>query len=115
MLAGVEPPDELRGDPRSVQRWNDLITFLSEPKTQGEINLLTLCCRWLSDDELTALVSIARRPIARYRALLQAIAAHIRAGRVEEGSDDVSYVVVSLSEPFARQILQFIPSEDHDE
>jgi hypothetical protein len=111
----VELPDELRGDPRSVQRWNDLITFLGEPKTQGEINLLTLCCRWLSDDELTALVSIARRPIAHYRALLQAMAAHIRAGRVEKVPDGASLVVVRLPEPFARQILQFIPSEHHDE
>jgi hypothetical protein len=110
----MELPDDLRGDPRSVQRWNDLITFLGEPKTQGEINFLTLCCRWLSDDELTALVSIAQWPIARYRALLQAMAAHIRAGRVEEGPGDVSYMVVSLPEPFARQILRFILSEDNN-
>jgi hypothetical protein len=103
----VELPDELRHDPQASKRWHRLVTALGAPRTQAEREFLTVCCRWLSDDELDALLALARRPVANYHALLQAVAVHIGAGQAE-----ADRVVVSIPEPFARQILQFIPSDD---
>jgi hypothetical protein len=58
-----QPTDMLRGNPRGLARYAELVAALGDPLDGAERALLVMLARILSDEETTTLIGMVRRAI----------------------------------------------------